>query len=200
MGAALFEPAPLWEWVARRRSRPGFVVALVVVAMFGGLIVAAATEIGVRWFNTDWHYVAGYTPQPGRGWAPFATLALSAAALPIAQGLVGAWMLPLYGRPRDWVGGLAVGVLGSLPIYVVATTLVMLPGILLVCIAFLVSCAWWGSGARLLLGIPTGESSDHVVVSIVAGAFVLTVASALLPVVEGTTASLQRAPQTERHP
>lgn len=181
MGAALFEPIPLWEWVARWRGLPGFAVALVVVAVLGGLVVAAATEIGVRSFNTDWNYVAGYTPQPDRGWAPFVTLALSAAALPIAQGLVGAWLLPLYGRPRDWAGGLAVGVLGSLPIYVVAPALVLLPGILLVCIAFLVSCAWWGSGARLLLGVPTGESSDHVVASIVASTFALTIVSAVLP-------------------
>ncbi|HEX5639771.1 MAG TPA: hypothetical protein VFX81_08220 [Burkholderiaceae bacterium] len=182
MGAALLEPVPLWEWAARRRGHPGFAVALVALAALGGLVVAAATEIGVRWFNTDWNHVAGYTPQPDRGWAPFATLALAATALPIAQGLIGAWLLPLYGRRRDWTGGLAVGVLGSLPIYVVAPALVVLPGIMLLCIAFLVSCAWWGSGARLVLGIPTGESSDHVAASIVAAAFALTIASAALPI------------------
>lgn len=182
MGAGLLEPTPLWQWVARRRGHPGFVVALVVVALLGGLVVAAATEIGVRWFNTDWNYVAGYTAQPGRGSAPFVTLALAATALPMAQGLLGAWLLPLYGRPRDWIGGLAVGVLGSLPIYVVAPALVLLPGLMLVCIAFLVSCSWWGSGARLLLGVSIGESSDHVVVSIVAATFAVSIALAALPI------------------
>lgn len=178
---ALLEPVQLWEWVADRRRRPGAVVALLVVAALGGLIVATATEIGVRAFNTDWNYVAGYSPQPNRGWAPFVMLGFSAAALPLAQGLAGAWLLPLYGRPRDWVGGLAVGVVGSLPIYAVAPALIMLPGILLVCIAFLVSCAWWGSGARMLLGVPIGESADHVVASIIAGTIVLTIVSAVLP-------------------
>jgi hypothetical protein len=182
VGAALLEPAALWEWAARRRGDPGFAVALVLLAAFGGLIVAAATEIGVRWFNTDWNYVAGYSPQPDRGWAPFAALALTATALPITQGLVGAWLLPLYGRPRDWTGGLAVGVLGSVPVYLVAPALVLLPGIMLVCIAFLVSCAWWGSGARLLLGIAIGESSDHVAASIVVATFALTLVSAALPI------------------
>lgn len=181
MGAALFEPARLWEWAAFRRGRPGAVAALVLIAVLGGLAVAAATEIGVRAFNTDWNQVAGYTRQPNRGWAPFVTLTLAATALPLAQGLMGAWLLPLYGRPRDWAGGLAVGVLGSLPIYAVAPALIVLPGILLVCIAFLVSCAWWGSGARLLLGVPVGESSDHVVASIIAGTFLLTLVSAVLP-------------------
>lgn len=178
---SLFEPAPLWEWVERRRHRPGAVVALLVIAALGGVLVATATEIGVRAFNTDWNYVAGYTPQPNRGSGPFFMLWLSATALPLTQGLVGAWLLPLYGRPRDWSGGLAVGVLGSLPIYAVAPALIVLPGILLVCIAFLVSCAWWGSGARLLLGVPLGESADHVVASIIAGTVVLTLVSAVLP-------------------
>lgn len=181
MGAALFEPERLWEWVARQRGRPGAVAALVLVAVLGGLAVAAATEIGVRAFSTDWNYVAGYSPQPNRGWEPFLTLVLSATALPLAQGLVGAWLLPMYGRPRDWAGGLAVGVLGSLPIYAVAPALIVLPGILLVCIAFLVSCSWWGSGARVLLGVPIGESTDHVVASIIAGTFLLTLVSAALP-------------------
>lgn len=181
MGAALTEPVWLWEWVVRRRGRPGFAVTLVTLAVLGGLVVAAATEVGVRWFNTDWSQVAGYRLQPDRGWAPFVTLALAATALPIVQGLAGAWLLPLYGRSRDWAGGLAVGVLGSLPIYAVAPALVLLPGIMLVCIAFLVSCAWWGSGARQLLGLATGESPDHVVASIVAATVVLTIVAAALP-------------------
>jgi hypothetical protein len=181
MGAALLEPVWLWEWVGRMRGRSGFGVALVTLAVLGGLTVAAATEVGVRWFNTDWSQVAGYRPQPDRGWAPFVTLALAAAALPIAQGLAGAWLLPLYGRPRDLTGGLAVGVLGSLPIYAVAPALVLLPGIMLVCVAFLVSCAWWGSGARLLLGVATGESPDHVVASIITATVALTIAAAALP-------------------
>jgi hypothetical protein len=87
----------------------------------------------------------------------------------------------MYGRSRDWMGGLAVAVLGSVPVYVAGLGLVLLPGILLVCLAFLVSCAWWGSGARLLLGIPSGEAADHVVASFIAGSLALTIASALIP-------------------
>ena len=181
MGAALFEPAALWKWVAARRSHRLFIVGLIVVAMLGGLLVAAATEIGVRSFNTGWNAVAGYREEPERGWGPFVTLALAATGLPLSQGLFGAWLLPLYGRRRDWCGGTAVGVLGSLPIYVAAPALVLMPGILLVCFAFLISCAWWSSGARMLLGLPMGESSDHVVVSIVGGAFMLTFVLAALP-------------------
>jgi hypothetical protein len=179
---ALFEPEQVWRWVARRRrTRRGWLLTPVAVAVVGGLVVATATEIGVRLFNTDWNYVAGYSVQPDRGWKPMLVLWLAATGLPLAQGLFGGWLLPMYGRPRDWGGGLAVGVYGSLPIYAVAPALAVLPGILLVCVAFLVSCAWWGSGARSLLGVPIGESADHVVASIIAAGLALSFALAVVP-------------------
>jgi hypothetical protein len=89
------------------------------------------------------------------------------------------------GEPRDLgvrgAGGLAVGVLGSLPIYAAAPALVMLPGFLLVCVAFLVSCSWWGSGARALLGVRIGESADHVIASLIAASLALSFALAVVP-------------------
>lgn len=181
MGTALFEPAWLWDRVRPRLHRPGAALALLAIALLGGLGVAVATEIGVRTFNTDWNYVAGYSTQSARGYGPFLLLWALAALMSIAQGLFGALLLPMYGRSRDWMGGLAVAVLGSVPVYVAGLGLVLLPGILLVCLAFLVSCAWWGSGARLLLGIPSGEAADHVVASFIAGSLALTIASALIP-------------------
>jgi hypothetical protein len=68
-----------------------------------------------------------------------------------------------------------------LPIYAVAPALIVLPGILLLCVAFLFSCSWWGSGARAVLGVPIGESADHVVVSIVGGSLALSFALAVVP-------------------
>lgn len=178
---ALLEPVRVWAAVARWRRRRGALAYLLALAAAGGLLVATATEIGVRTFNADWHVVAGYASQAGRGWLPFLMLWASATALPLVQGLFAGWMLPLYGRPRDRWGGLAVGVVGSMPIYAAAPALVFLPGLLLVCLAFLVSCGWWGSGARVLLGVPLGESADHVAASIVASAFVLSVVTGALP-------------------
>jgi hypothetical protein len=177
----LFEPEAVWQWAARRRTHAGWMWTLVAIAVVGGLVVAAATEIGVRVFNTDWNYVAGYSVPFERGWRPMLLLWLAATGLPLAQGLFGAWLLPMYGQPRDWAGGLTVGVIGSLPIYAAAPALVMLPGLLLVCVAFLVSCSWWGSGARLLLGVRIGESADHVIASIIAASLALSFALAVVP-------------------
>lgn len=163
----LFEPAPLWLAVRGRVERRGFIALIVAIVVGGGLIVAAATEIGVRTFNGDWNAVLGYSRQRSRGWFPFLLLWAAAAGLPIVQGLVGAALLPLYGRPRSWRSGLAVAAVGALPIYAASAALVLLPGIMLVCLAFLVSCSWWGSGARMLLGLPLGEAADHVAASLV---------------------------------
>lgn len=178
---ALLEPARVWQAVARRRSGSGFLAWIVAFSALGGLVVAGATEIGVRHFNSDWHPVAGYSARGARGWMPFAMLWAMATALPLLQGFFGAWMLPLYGRARDWGNALAVAVVGTVPIYLAAPALVLLPGVLVVCVAFLVSCGWWGSGARLVLGVPHGEAADHVVASVVASSLVLSVVAGALP-------------------
>jgi hypothetical protein len=178
---SLTEPAGLWAWTASRRDQPAMALALVAIVVAGGLGVATATEIGVRVFNTEWNAVAGYAAQRQRGWGPFMHLWAAAALLPVVHGLAGAWLLPMYGRPRDWQGGVAVGVLGAVPLYIAGLALVLLPGVLLVCIAFLVSCAWWGSGARLLLGLPSGDAPDYVVASIIASSVVLSLLFALVP-------------------
>ena len=175
----LLEPAPLWDAVRARLERRGATAMIVAIAATGGLVVAAATEIGIRQFNTEWNEVIGYSVQRARGWAPFMLLWATAMVLSIVQGFVAALLLPMYGRPRAWRRGVAVGVIGAVPIYAASVALVLLPGILLVCVAFLISCAWWGSGARLLLGVPLGEAADHVAASLVASAIVMALALGL---------------------
>lgn len=175
----LLEPAPLWMHVGERVERGGWMGALVGLAVVGGLVIAVATEFGVRVFNTDWNDVAGYSTDRGRTWLPFLTLWFAASLLPIVQGLCAAWLLPLYGRARAWRRALAVSVIGSVPLYAAGVTLVVLPGIMVVCVAFLVSLAWWGSGVRLLLGLPYGEAADHLAVSLVASAVLVSIALAV---------------------
>jgi hypothetical protein len=167
VGLALFEPAHVWSWVRLRLAHRLALPWLLATAVAGGLVVATATEVGVRVFNTDWNYVAGYTAQVDRGAGPFVLLWATAASLSVVQGLCGGLLLPMYGKARDFTGGMAVGVVGSLPIYATAPALVMLPGILLLCVAF---------------GVPEGEAADHVVASIVAGSLAVSVLAAWLAV------------------
>lgn len=165
MGGLLDQDA-WWDQVEERlknRSAAGFLFAIAIVGGFG---IAFACEVGVRVFNTDWHAVAGYNVQRDRGLLPFFALWAVLVLMPIAQGFIGACLLPLYSRPRRWLASVGVAVVGAVPIYLAGLALVLLPGILLVVVAFLLSCAWWGGGSQRLLGVPAPESADFVAASL----------------------------------
>ena len=84
--------------------------------------------------------------------------------------------------PLRWRRSVAVAIIGSVPMYVAGAALVLLPGILLFAIAFLISCGWWASGNRRLLGLTYAESPEHVAVSLlVSGGVLILLASGLTP-------------------
>lgn len=177
---ALLDPDAWWDLLERRLAGGRAIGFLAAIAVVGSLGIAFACEVGVRVFNTDWHPVAGYTVQRERGWLPFFALWVFLLAMPVVQGLVGASLLPLYSRPRRWLRAVGVSVLGSVPIYLAGPALVLLPGILLVVIAFLLSCFWWGSGCQRLLEVPASESADFVGVSLLLTTAIIFLLSAVL--------------------
>lgn len=180
----MFQPLALWCKVARRLERPDVslqLLQLLGLAALGGGGIALASEVGVRVFNTDWHPIAGYSVQPSRTWSTFFSLWLLYALAPLVQGLSGAWLLTLYRRPRQWRAALAVSVVGMTPIYLAGLSLVLLPGILLVCVAFLISCMWWSSGCEELLGVPSGESADYVAAMLISSSAVIFLLAASMP-------------------
>lgn len=180
----MLQPLALWSKVARRLERPDTSVQLLQlfgIAALGGGGIALASEIGVRVFNTDWHLVAGYSVQPARSWSTFFSLWSVYALAPLVQGLCGAWLLVLYRRPRQWRAALAVSVVGMTPIYLAGLSLVLLPGILLVCMAFLISCMWWSSGCEEVLGVPASESADYVAAMLISSSAVIFLLAATLP-------------------
>lgn len=185
MIGTLFNPDAWWDFIEPKIERGNAPLLLCALAIIGGLFVALATEIGVRNFNTDWNYVAGYGAQPNRGWTAFVALWAVAALGPFVQGLVSANLLQLYvhreRRPRPWLRAIAVAVIGSIPTYIAGLSLIMLPGMLIVVIAFLVSCAWWTSGSRRLLGVIDGDAAEYVAVSVVLSGALLVLLSASVP-------------------
>ncbi|MEO8188403.1 MAG: hypothetical protein ABI580_13675 [Burkholderiaceae bacterium] len=151
------------------------------LASAGAFGIALACEIGIRHFNTDWNYALGYSVQRGRDWQPFFALWAGVVIWPIVLGLVGVALLKIYSRPLCWRRGVAVAIIGSIPMYVAGLTLVLLPGILLFAVAFLISCGWWASGNRRLLGIRDSESAEHVAVSLTISGVLMLLGSAALP-------------------
>ena len=174
------QPDYWWDTVESRFGDPRLAIMLAALALAGAFGIALACEIGVRYFNTDWNYGLGYSVHRDRDWQPFFALWAGVVIAPIVQGLVSVALLKIYSRPLCWRRGVTVAIIGSIPMYVTGLALVLLPGILLLAIAFLISCAWWASGNRRLLGIRDSESAEHVAVSLtVSGVLMLLVAAAL---------------------
>jgi hypothetical protein len=176
-----FDPDRWWNLVEPKLDDGRLLPYLIATALGGGLLIALASEIGVRYFNTDWHYVAGYSTQPNRGWSTFVALWIVAAAAPLALGAVSASLLKLYSLPRRWLHATAVAVVGSIPVYAAGVTLILLPGILIVVVALLVSCGWWGSGSRRFLGIGYTDSAEYVAASLAVTGALLVLLSAAIP-------------------
>ena len=176
-----FDPEAWWDAIEPLLGDRRLTLALSALALAGALVVAVASEIGVRVFNTDWNNTFGYAVQRNRDWQPFFALWSGLAIATVVQGLVGAALLKIYSKPQRWFRGVAVVIIGSIPMYVAGVTLVFLPGILFFAIAFVVSCGWWASGNRRLLGLTFGESPEHVAVSLVITGGLMVLISAGLP-------------------
>lgn len=176
-----FHPDTWWNAIEPRLGDRRLPIALFALALAGALGVAIACEIGIRSFNTDWSEAFGYTVQRKRTWQPFYALWLGFTVASIAQGVVAAAMATVYSRPRQWLPGVAVAIIGSVPMYVAGFALVLLPGILVFAIGFLISCGWWTSGNRRLLGIKDSDSPEHVAVSLAISGVLILLVSASVP-------------------
>ena len=163
---AVTKPDSWWDAIESRLGDRRLPIMLLGLASAGAFGIALACEVGIRHFNTDWNYGLGYSVQRGRSWQPLFALWAGVTLSPIVLGLVGVALLKIYSRPLRWGRGMAVAIIGSIPMYVAGLTLVLLPGILLFAIAFLISCGWWASGNRRLLGMRDSESAEHVAVSL----------------------------------
>jgi hypothetical protein len=175
------DPNAWWEAIEPRFGDRRLPIALLALALVGALGVAAACEIGVRYFNTEWNSAFGYAVKRNRGWQPFFTLWGGLVIVAIVQGVVAVALLKVYSLPRRWLRGIAVAIIGSIPMYVAGLALVLLPGIFVFAIGFLISCGWWASGNRRLLGIRDSESPEHVAVSLAISGVLMLLCFASLP-------------------
>ena len=152
-----------------------------LISLLGAFAMALATETGVRVFNTEWSPVFGYSARPHSEALHFALLWLALALAPWFQAAVGALLLPFYRRPRRWLNAFAVFVVGTIPVYVAGLSLLLLPGILLVMVAFFVSFAWWTIGAHELLEVPHAEVIEFVTMTLLGASSALFLGSTAFP-------------------
>lgn len=176
-----FELEGLWTSVRARIDRPGALGWLLLIPVIGGLAVAIAAEAGVRVFTTEWNPVIGYSARADDDGARMRLLWAGLALAPFVQTAAALLILPLYGLPRRVRPALAVAVVGTIPLYVAGLSLVLLPGILLVLVAFFASLAWWTTGACELLGVPREEGPEFTTIMVLAASSALFLASTAFP-------------------
>jgi hypothetical protein len=178
---SIFEPEGLWDTVRERLVRPGAIGWLMLIPGVGGLAVAIAAETGVRVFTTEWNPVIGYSARPDDDGSRLRLLWIGLALAPFVQAAAGLLILPLYGLRRRARAALAVAVVGTIPLYVAGLSLVMLPGILLVLVAFFVSFVWWTTGVCELLEVPRAEGPEFVAIMVLAASSALFLCSTAFP-------------------
>jgi len=161
-------PPPLTRGVEHRR-----ILAILSGLMLGMFLASLDQTIVSTAMRTIADRLDGQTAQ---AWATTAYLVTSTVSTPLYGKLS-----DIYGRKPFYLFAIVVFVVGSVPLYVAGLSLLLLPGILVVLVAFFISIAWWTTGAYELLEVPRGEGAEFVTVSLLGASSALFVCSTAFP-------------------
>jgi hypothetical protein len=182
----ILEPPGLWSW-ARSRVRAGghrLPGTLALIAILGALAGACSAWLGTRFFTLSWSAEFGFVPAQIAASAervdPFWATLLGLLLAPLLLAGLFMLMLPWYRKPVHPLPSLAVAVLGAVPVYAAAATMVLLPGVVVLLLAVLVSCFWWSQGAHALLDLPQGDCAEFTALTVLGTCVLLQFAGAAL--------------------
>lgn len=155
-------------------------LARLVATMIGGAAVSGfAVYIGTRWLTTLWSLELGFIPAFADRVDPLRAMMFAMLAGPLLLAAAFTLVAPFFGAPRRPLAALAVAVIGMTPIYVAGAAMFFLPAVLLMLLAFIVSCFRWGRGAQRLLGVREGETAEFIAIALIATSLALQIASHL---------------------
>lgn len=168
---------------ALTRDPRASLVRLLVAMMLGALGCALAVYVGTRWLTTYWNFELGFVPAFAERVDPFRAMLFVMTVGPLLLAAAFVAIGSFFGGRRAWRGSvhpaLAVAVIGMMPLYVTGMLLFFMPAVLLVALAFFVSCFWWGAGARELLGVPRDDIAEFMALSLIAASVALQIVTAL---------------------
>jgi hypothetical protein len=172
---ALLSSRELVDRVAMRLERrpAATTAALVLLSVVGALVPALAVYFGTRYLTTAWDFELGYTPVSEGRIDPFRATLFGLLVAPWLIAGVTTLVAPLYDRPRQPRAAFAAAVFGAIPLYAACSFMFFMPAILLVALAFLLSCHWWGAAEQRLLGVDAGRSAELTAVSLLGASVAL---------------------------
>jgi hypothetical protein len=172
---ALFSPLTLVDRVARALERrpAATTAALFALSVVGALVPALAVYVGTRYLTTAWDFELGYTPVSDGRIDPFRATLFGLLLAPWLIAAVATLVAPVYDRPRQPRAAFATAVFGAVPLYVGCSFMFFMPAILLVGLAFFISCNWWGAAEQRLLGVDSGRSAELTAVCLLGASVVL---------------------------
>jgi hypothetical protein len=152
---------------------------LLATMVAGAAVSGGATYVGTRWLTTLWNFDLGFVPAFADRIDPLRATLFVMFVGPLLLAAAFAFIAPFFDQPRRPLAALAVAVVGMTPIYVVGALMFFMPAVLLMLLAFLVSCFRWGHGAEQLLGVPAGETAEFMAITLIATSVALQIASSL---------------------
>lgn len=173
----LLSPRPMWRVIAAE-SRSGFRLFVFYILPFS-LAAGAAVTVGVSTFNREWHEDLGYGARAVDAIPIGMVTAIFAAFSTYVLAWVFQRMAGLYKARFDFVTALAVSVYGTIPIWLIGTTLFFMPMVVPGLLAFGYSCMLYSMGAEEVLGIPRREAPEFVAMSLLFSAIILSIAGML---------------------
>ncbi len=147
--------------------------------MAGAAVAAGAVYVGTRRLNMLWNLELGYFPALAERVDAVRATLFAMLAGPLLLAAAFTLVAPWFGAPRRPLAALAVAVIGMTPIYVVGAAMFFLPAVVLMLLAFIISCFRWGRGAQRLLGVREGETAEFIAIALIATSLALQIASHL---------------------
>jgi hypothetical protein len=161
----LVHPHAQWQAIARQTISVLRLLFAFVVPF--SCLTALAVSMGVTFFDTTWDAQFGYHLQPAGLPVLVATILGFSIGSVVLLAAVFTWIAPMYERPRHFVEALKVATFGSLPVWIASAALVVLPGVVVVVVAFGYSCYLYTIGLREVLGTSTDEAPEYLAISLI---------------------------------
>jgi hypothetical protein len=167
---------PAREWASIAEEPVDMLALFTRWVLPWSLLAPLASMVGIRFFDWQWSADYGYrVPHEAMVSVGAGTFAFSLLA-PFLLAAFFWWITPVYRVRRSYRRAFAIAVFGTVPMWLTAPFLFLMPMIMLSMLAFFYSCVQYAIGVERVLEIERDAAADFVAVALT----LFTVASILL--------------------